>query len=372
MSITNLSDCSILAVDDTKLNLDILVGLLGDKYNLSVALSGQGALNYLQENTTDLILLDIMMPEMDGVTVLRNLQDNERTKDIPVLVLTALSDSEKKNLCFQLGAVDYIQKPFDVNELLARVRTHLSLAVTKRQLKIHNQNLQSEVEKRTREVLATQQATIESMAAIAEYRDPETGMHINRVKNYVKILATELSRLPSHKDLLPPSMIDLMVRSAPLHDIGKVGIADHILLKPGKLTPEEFEEMKRHAEYGAKAIVSVEKKVGKLPFLAIAKEIAHFHHEKWNGKGYPMGLMGKDIPLSARIMSVGDVYDALICRRIYKPPFPHSKAVSIIEEEKGTSFDPEIVDVFSRCHEEFRKIGLKFCDSEEQYQTLLQ
>ncbi len=371
MSAVDLSNCSILAVDDTKLNLDILVGLLGDQYNLSVALSGKGALNYLKDYTADLILLDIMMPEMDGVTVLRNLQKNPNTKDIPVLVLTALSDSEKKNLCFNLGAVDYIQKPFDVNELQARVRTHLSLAVTKHQLKMHNRDLQSEVEKRTREVLANQQATIESMAALAEYRDPETGMHIHRVKSYVETLVQELARQPSHADILSPSMIDLIVQSAPLHDIGKVGIADNILLKPGKLTQEEFEEMKRHTEYGAQAIISVQEKVGKLPFLDIAQEIAHFHHEKWNGTGYPMGLAGTDIPLSARIMSLSDVYDALICRRVYKPPFAHSKAVSIIQEERGKSFDPEIVDIFSSCHEQFRDLALKFCDSEEQYQMLL-
>ncbi len=366
----DLSNCSILAVDDTKLNLDLLFGLLGNQYNLSVALSGKSALNYLKENTTDLILLDIMMPEMDGIAVLRALKEDDGTRDIPVLVLTAISDSDKKALCFSLGAVDYIQKPFDADELQARVRTHLSLGITRRQLKHHNQNLKKQVEERTKEILATQQATIESMAALAEYRDPETGMHISRVKGYVQILARELSKNRLYKPLLSLPMINLIVQSAPLHDIGKVAIADHILLKPGKLTEEEFEEMKRHAEYGARAISSVQKKVGPLPFLDIAKEIANFHHEKWDGTGYPQGLKGTQIPLSARIMSVGDVYDALISRRVYKPPFAHSKSVEIILEERGKSFDPSIIDVFPKVMEKFRDLALQFSESEEQREQL--
>ncbi len=368
----DLSGCSILAVDDTKLNLDILVGLLGNKYNLSVALSGESALKYVEEQRPDLILLDIMMPEVDGLTVLRKLRRGDRTKDIPVLVLTALSDSDKKALCFNLGAVDYIQKPFDVEELEARVHTHLSLAVARRQLQENNQNLEAEVTRRTREVLATQQATIESMAALAEYRDPDTGMHINRTKGYVKILALGLAEQKAYADILTPEMIELLERSAPLHDIGKVGIPDNILLKPGKLTDEEFEIMKKHAEYGAHVISTVQEKVGVMPFLDIAKEIAFGHHEKWNGKGYPRKLSGTDIPLSARIMTVGDVYDALISRRVYKPPFTHSKASSIILEERGESFDPDIVDVFAARQEMFRELALKFSESDEQREALLQ
>ncbi len=366
----DLSGCSILAVDDTKLNLDLLFGLLGNQYNLSVALNGESALNYLKENPADLILLDIMMPGMDGITVLRMLKENDATRDIPVLVLTAISDSDQKSLCFSLGAVDYIQKPFDVDELQARVRTHLSLAVTKHQLEQHNRNLQIQVEERTKEILATQQATIESMAALAEYRDPETGMHINRVKGYVKILATELAKHKAYKSQLSTAMINLIVQSAPLHDIGKVAIADNILLKPGKLTDEEFEEMKRHAEYGAQAIASVQRKLGPLPFLDVAKDIANFHHEKWNGTGYPEGLKGLEIPLSARIMSISDVYDALICRRVYKPPFAHSKAIKIIEEERDKSFDPDIVDVFTQVSGKFRDLALELSDSEEQREQL--
>ncbi len=366
----DLSRCSILAVDDTKLNLNVLVNVLGDQYAISVALDGESALRYLEENMPDLILLDIMMPGIDGIEVLRRLKNSDRTRDIPVLMLTALSETEQKAKCFESGVVDYIQKPFDVNELQARVKTHLSLALARKTLKEQNQNLEELVEQRTRELLVTQQATIESMAALAEYRDPETGQHINRVKGYVELLAKMLSKHALFAAQLPLSTINLFIRSAPLHDIGKVGVRDEILLKAGALTDEEFTEMKRHTEYGAQVIRAVQKKVGAVPFLNVAREMAYSHHEKWNGTGYPAGLSGKNIPLSARIMALADVYDALISRRVYKPPFTHSNAVEIILEESGKSFDPDIVEVFSRCTEKFRDIALNFAESEEQCDTL--
>ncbi len=368
----DLSRCSILAVDDTKLNINVLVNVLGEQYALSVALDGEDALHYIDENIPDLILLDIMMPGIDGVEVLRRLKNNDRSKDIPILMLTALSDTEQKAQCFELGAVDYIQKPFDVHELQARVKTHLSLALARKNLKEHNHNLEALVEQRTKELLSTQQATIESMAALAEYRDPETGQHINRVKGYVELLARKLSKQPPFTKQLQPGTINIFVRSAPLHDIGKVGVRDSILLKKGPLTDEEFAEMKRHTEYGAQVIRSVEKKLGPMPFLNAAREMAHFHHEKWNGSGYPARLSGTDIPLSARIMALADVYDALISRRVYKAPFPHSKAVKIIIEESGKSFDPDIVQVFAGCTEQFREVALHFAESEEQRNALAQ
>ncbi len=366
----DLSNCSVLAVDDTKLNLNVLVNVLGEQYALSVALDGESALQYVEENIPDLILLDIMMPGIDGVEVLRRLKKNELSKDIPVLMLTALSETEQKAQCFELGAVDYIQKPFDVHELQARVKTHLSLALARKNLKDHNHNLEILVEQRTRELLVTQQATLESMAALAEYRDPETGQHINRVKGYVEILAKELSKQPSFAEQLPLTAINVLIRSAPLHDIGKVGVRDEILLKAGPLSDEEFAEMKRHTEYGAQVIRSVEKKVGPMPFLDAAREMAHYHHEKWDGSGYPEGLSGTAIPLGARIMALADVYDALISRRVYKPPFSHTKAVKIILEESNKSFDPDIVQAFSRCTEQFREIALHFAESEEQREAI--
>ncbi|PIE59294.1 MAG: two-component system response regulator [Desulfobulbus propionicus] len=366
----DLSRCSILAVDDTKLNINVLVSVLGGQYALSVALDGESALRHVEENVPDLILLDIMMPGIDGIEVLRRLKNSDRTRDIPVLMLTALSETEQKAHCFASGAVDYIQKPFEVNELQARVRTHLSLALARKTLKEQNHNLEELVEQRTRELFVTQQAIIESMVALAEYRDPETGQHINRVKGCVELLAKKLSKHPRFAEQLPHSTINLFIRSAPLHDIGKVGVPDEILLKAGALTDEEFTEMKRHTEYGAQVILSVQKKVGAVPFLDVAREMACSHHEKWDGTGYPAGLSGENIPLSARIMALADVYDALISRRVYKPPFTHSKAVEIILQESGKSFDPDIVEAFSHCAEKIRGIALNLAESEEQRDAL--
>lgn len=368
----DLSGCTILAVDDTPLNLDVLVSVLSEPYDLSVALSGTTALEMAYTNPPDLILLDIMMPGMDGFEVLRLLKEDERTKDIPVLMLSALSETGSKAQCFQLGAVDYLTKPFDVEELLARVQTHLSMGQMQRKLRQSNELLEQKVRQRTQELIVTQQATIESMAALAEYRDPETGEHIRRVKGYVQRMAEILHEHPAYKDRISDKVVELLTLSSPLHDIGKVGVKDHILLKPGKLTPEEFEEMKRHAEYGRNVIRSVQNKLGAMPFLQIAEEIAYTHHERWDGAGYPQGLSGEDIPLSGRIMALADVYDALISRRVYKPPFTHTKAVQIIREGRATHFDPLLTDIFVQHIEEMRAIALAHVESKEQQEALLQ
>lgn len=367
---THLPGSSILAVDDTTLNLDILVGTLGELYDLSVALDGETALEMAEREPPDLILLDIMMPGLDGYEVLRRLKASPRTAEVPVIMLSALSELESKSKGFQLGAVDYLTKPFELEELLARVKTHLTLARTREELRQHNDLLERRVRERTREVLLTQQATIESMAILAEFRDPETGEHIHRVKGYVALLAREMEDHPVYRGLLDKNYIDLLVNSCPLHDIGKVGVPDHILLKPGKLTDEEFEIMKRHAEYGFGAIEAVQKRLGVMPFLRLAAKIAHTHHEKWDGTGYPRGLKGEEIPLCGRIMALADVYDALISRRVYKPPFTHGRAVEIIIEGRGVHFDPDLTDIFAAHHEEFRRIALDNAESEEQREAL--
>ncbi|GAB1409201.1 two-component system response regulator [Desulfovibrionales bacterium] len=366
----DLSVCTILAVDDTPVNLDILVSVLGDLYDLSVVLDGETALEVARAHPPDLILLDIMMPGMDGFEVLRQLKEDARTMDIPVLMLSALSETENKTQCFQLGAVDYLIKPFDVEELLARVRTHLSLGQMQRKLRQHNEILEQKVRERTRELIVTQQATIESMAALAEYRDPETGEHIRRVKGYVGHMAQVLRHHHAYEGQVSDTMVELLSLSAPLHDIGKVGVKDHILLKPGKLDPDEFEEMKRHAEYGRNVIRSVQKKLGAMPFLHVAEDIAYTHHERWDGSGYPRGLRGGDIPLCGRIMALADVYDALISRRVYKPPFAHTEAVRILREGRGTHFDPQLTDIFLEHIEEMRAIALANAESDEQREAL--
>lgn len=357
-------------MDDTKSNIDILVKVLGNSYRLAVALDGKTALDYANNYIPDLILLDIMMPELDGYEVIKRLKANPRTKDIPVIFVSALSEIKCKSDGFRLGAVDYIIKPFEIEEIKARIKTHLLLTLTQRELALQNEMLEKKVKERTRELISTQQATIMSMATLAEYRDSETGGHINRVKGFVEKLAKSMKNHSRFKAVITEEYIELLTLSCPLHDIGKVGVPDHILLKPGKLTYSEFEEMKLHTVYGRNVIVAAEKNLGDMSFLRIAKEIIYTHHEKWDGTGYPKGLKGEDIPISGRIMAIADVYDALISRRVYKPPLSHREAINIIRDGKGKHFDPYIVEIFLENHGEFRKIAMEYAEFEEERQAL--
>lgn len=363
-SMKKLSEYTILVVDDTEANIDIIVATLENDYNnISAAFDGETALELVESNPPDIILLDIMMPKMDGYEVCRRLKANEATRNIPIIFITALSDAEDEARGLGFGAVDYITKPFKPAIVKTRVRNHL-------ELKRYRDHLEELVKERTEELALTQEVTIESMAALAEYRDPETGGHIRRTRGYVKALAEHLQDHPRFKDFLDDATIDLLYKSAPLHDIGKVGVSDNILLKPGKLTDEEFEEMKKHTIYGRDAIRCAEKKLGSNSFLGLAREIAYSHQEKWDGSGYPEGLRGEEIPIPGRLMALADVYDALISKRVYKPPFPQKKAVTIIIEGKGKHFDPDIVDAFLDLKETFRQIALKHADHEEERQAL--
>ena len=366
----SLNDCIVLIVDDTEANIDVLVEALGDDYEISVAIDGASALESVDIETPDIILLDIMMPDMSGYEVCGRLKKNKRTAEIPIVFLTSMTDIESKTKGFELGAVDYVTKPFDILEIKARVQTHLALRLARMELAMQNEILEDRVSERTKEVCLTQEATIEAMACLAEYRDPETGGHIKRTKNYIRALAERLRSNEKYCDLLDDSVIDLLYKSAPLHDIGKIGIRDEILLKPGKLTESEFNEMKKHTEIGYNAIFMASQKLGEHSFLKYAMEIARSHQEKWDGSGYPDGLSGEDIPLAGRMMALADTYDALISKRVYKPPFTHQKAVSIIWEEKGKHFDPAIVDVFMEIQEDFRQIALRYADFEEESLTL--
>ena len=365
-----LSRSTVLVVEDTESNVDIFVNALDDEYEVSVALDGQSVLEAVQNSQPGLILLDIMMPDMDGYEVYRRLKNDSKTLDIRIIFLTALTELESKTRGFELGAVDYITKPFEIVEVKARVKTHLTLKDAKEFLANQNAILEQKVEERTRELALTQDVTIQSMASLAETRDNETGGHIRRTQHYVKILAETLSENKEYRPSLDAESIRLLYKSAPLHDIGKVGVPDSILLKPGKLTDEEFDEMKKHAVYGRDAILMAEESLGSNSFLRFAREIAYTHHEKWNGTGYPQGLKESTIPVSGRIMAIADVYDALISKRVYKPPFPHSKAVAIIEEGRGTQFDPAAVGVFLDLQQRFREIALEFADHEEQRKAL--
>ncbi len=360
---------TVLAVDDTLANIDVVKGVLSDVYTVQAALNGKMALKIIEKHKPDLILLDIMMPEMDGYEVCQHLKSNGETKDIPIIFLTAKAQEEDETKGLAMGAVDYITKPISPPILKERVKNHLILQESKNILERQNEILEERVILRTSQLGELQDVAMVAMGALAESRDPETGNHIRRTQRYVKVLAKELANHEKYKDFLTPENITSLYKSAPLHDIGKVGIEDSILLKPGKLTDDEFEEMKKHTVYGRDAIASAEKSIDSADnFLVFAKEIAYSHQEKWDGSGYPEGLSGEDIPISARLMAVADVYDALISKRVYKPPFSHEKAVEIIADSSGSHFEPILVDCFLVVADEFRSIALSFADEEGELQ----
>jgi putative two-component system response regulator len=357
---------TVLVVDDTPDNLTLMSSLLKDEYKVKVANGGEKALKIAQsESPPDLVLLDIMMPGMDGYEVLDRLKHDPRTRDIPVIFLTAKAEVADEQKGLELGAVDYITKPISPPIMLARVRTHLSLKASADFLRDKADFLESEVARRTREVMAIQDVTILAMASLAETRDSDTGNHIRRTQFYVKVLAEKLQHHPRFAWYLTDQNINMLFKSAPLHDIGKVGIPDRILLKPGRFTPEEFEIMKTHTTLGREAIEHAERALGtEVEFLKMAKEIALSHQEKWDGSGYPEGLAGDGIPVSARLMAVADVYDALISRRVYKDGMPHEKAVAIMVEGRGSHFDPDMIDAFLELESEFRTIAERYTDSD--------
>jgi putative two-component system response regulator len=354
----------IMVVDDTPQNLMLMTELLREDYRVIVANGGERALKLAHgDHPPDLILLDIMMPDMDGYEVIRRLKADPVTLHIPVIFLTAKSEVEDETLGLQLGAVDYITKPISPPIVQARVKTHLALKATADFLRDKSAFLEAEVQRRTRQVQAVQDVTVLAMSSMAETRDNETGNHILRTQRYVRRLAEQLRSHPRFRSVLSDDYIEQLYKSAPLHDIGKVGIPDHILLKPGRLTPEEFEIMKTHTTIGYESIVRAEKSLGmELDFLQIAKEIALSHQEKWDGSGYPQGLKGEAIPVSARLMAVADVYDALISRRVYKAPMPHEDTLLVMQQGRGTHFDPDVLDAFEQTHEDFRAIAASFTD----------
>jgi putative two-component system response regulator len=318
----------------------------------------------LSEPPPDLILLDVMMPGMDGYEVLARLRAETATRGIPVIFVTAMDAQEDEERGLELGAADYIAKPLRPRVVLARVRAQLALKQAADLLRGHNTFLEAEVARRMGENLLIQEISIHALAHLAEIRDPETGNHLRRTRGFVHALAGRLRAHPRFAAHLSDRAIDLMAKSAILHDIGKVGIPDHILLKPGKLTPHEWEIMKTHAKLGSDAIDLAERDAERpVEFLAMAKEIAHWHHEKWDGSGYPDGLAGDAIPVSARLMALADVFDALTTPRVYKPPMNLEQARELIAAGRGSHFDPDVVDAFLDLFEEFRAIAQHHADS---------
>lgn len=353
----------ILVVDDEKFYIDVVVELLNGDYKVVVATDGEHALQRAETDPLpDLILLDIMMPDMSGYEVCKRLKENPITRDIPIIFLTVKSEIADEVKGFELGAVDYILKPVSPPIVRARVATHLSLNQARRELTDQNYRLEEKVRERTAELNRTKDVAIYCMASLAETRDAETGKHILRTQNYVKVLAQGLKEHPRFAAYLSDEIIEMLYKTSPLHDIGKVGVPDQILLKPGKLNEDEWNEMKKHTIYGHEALRRAEEELGTTDFVQMAREIALSHHEHWDGTGYPFGLKGDDIPVSGRLMAVADVYDALISRRVYKQPCSHEKAVQEIISGSGSHFDPDITAEFNKLQEQFHEIAMRYSD----------
>jgi putative two-component system response regulator len=353
----------ILIVDDEAFYVRLLVEVLSPLYQVTIATSGEQALTQIASGAhPDLILLDIMMSGMDGYTVCEQLKNSPQTHDIPIIFLTAKDEEADELHGFALGACDYITKPISAAIVKARISIHLALINSRKALEQQNSRLEEMVHERTAEISRTQDVAIYCLASIVETRDNETGKHIRRTQFYVKALAQHIRNHPRFQAFIDDDFIELLFKSAPLHDLGKIGVPDAILLKPGKLNDKEWEEMKRHTEYGKRSIDNAEGEYGQSSFLHMAKEIAYSHHEKWDGSGYPEHLCGDLIPVSARIMAIADCYDALISRRPYKKPFSHETASQIILEGRGTHFDPDITDAFEALQDTFADIGHTFAD----------
>ncbi len=370
---------TILVVDDEPYNLMVLTQMLNPHYEVHEVSDGAQAMEYLRSGgVADLILSDIMMPNMDGFELCRQLKVDSSFQEIPLLFLTSMDGADDEEAGLLMGAEDFIHKPFSPPSVIARVRSHLRLYRTTRQLREYNLNLEATVALRTQEVvrkaeeviqqkaqvMRAQSATISAFCAMAETRDNETGNHIRRTQRYVKTLATALLHKECFASDLNAENIDLLYRSAPMHDIGKVGIPDRILLKPSALDDDEWIIMRRHAEYGRDAIDSVQSELtGESQFLRYAREIAYGHHERWDGGGYPQGLRGTAIPISARLMAIADAYDAIISKRVYKAATPHAEAVRLIGQDSGRHFDPDIVSVFLEIADSFLAISLNYSDA---------
>jgi len=339
----HLKQCRVLLVDDTRANIDILVNALKDSFRLGVAMSGVRALEYVRQYPVDLILLDVMMPELDGFEVCRRLKEAPETAGIPVIFITALDRPEDKTRGFDFGAVDYITKPFDIAEVKVRVLTHLTLVTSQEALRQQNIALEDMVRERTRELEETQLEIINRLGLASEYRDECTGKHVQRISHYCRLLGQAAG--------LPQDEVKLMALASTMHDAGKIGIADAILLKPGALTDDEWTVMKQHAEIGGKLLSG-----GTSRLLCMAEEIALTHHERWDGTGYFKGLKGLEIPLHGRIVCICDVFDALVSKRPYKKAWSVEDSLAEISEWAGRQFDPWLAELFLGFEPELKHI----------------
>ena len=355
---------TIILVDDNETNLVMGKNMLSTFYQVIPAPSAAKMFEVLEKVTPDLILLDIDMPEMNGYEAMKKLKANLKLSDIPVIFLTAKDDVDSELEGFELGAVDYITKPFSAPLLLKRIGKELLIAKREKELskamaeiKDYADNLDVKVKEKTDEVFNLQNSVLMTVSDLVEFRDKDTGGHIIRTKCYLKILVDEMQKEGLYKDEISGWDMDFFLSSAQLHDVGKIAITDTILNKPGKLSSEEFNVMKNHVNAGVEAIEKIINNTSRHSFLNHAIRIAGTHHEKWDGTGYPIGLRGNNIPLEGRLMAIADVYDALISKRPYKNAFTHEEACKIIEDGSGTQFDPVLVGVFRNVEPEFDKIA---------------
>jgi putative two-component system response regulator len=344
---------TIFLVDDNITNLTVGRNALSGHYNVSTINSGERLLKMLEKSIPDLILLDIEMPEIDGYDTIKVIKSKEETEHIPVIFLTAKNDAEGELEGLSLGAVDYITKPFSPPLLLKRIEMHLELVE-------YNNRLQEMVEEKTKSVVDLQNAILKTIAELVECRDDVTGGHIERTTSYLSILLDSVMTLGLYEKEIASWDLKLVLQSAQLHDVGKIAVKDSILQKPGKLTSDEFNEMKRHAAFGGEVIEKIKKNTSEQAFLEHAGIFAATHHEKWDGSGYPKGLKGEEIPLQGRLMAIVDVYDALVSDRPYKTACTHEQATEIIVQGKGTHFEPALVDVFVKLSGEFNEITKTF------------
>jgi len=363
---------TILVVDDNEMNRDLLGRRLKQQHlQVAMASNGQQAIDMLDQNDYDMVLLDIMMPGVNGYQVLEHMKDRKHLRHIPVIMISALDEMDSIIKCIELGADDYLTKPFNpvllkarVNAGLEKKRWHDQEAAYRQELQNYNQNLEGRVSEQVEQIAAAQLATIFAMSKLSESKDPDTGAHLERMREYCKILAQQLSRHPRFQNIVDGEFITSIYAASPLHDIGKVGIPDNILMKPGKLTSDEWDIMKQHPSIGADTLRAVLKQYPRNPILQAGVDIAECHHERWDGSGYPNQLEGENIPISARILALADVYDALTSQRCYKEAFEHDHCRQLIIEGKDSHFDPLIVDAYMEIEDEFLRVREEFKDSE--------
>lgn len=354
---------AILVVDEEAKNLARVAGMLYPHYQVMMARDSSAALQQIHSDPPELVLLGMMLSDTDGYELCRTLKRNPATQHIPVVFLSHTHYAQEEQWALAAGAVDFITQPVKPDVLLSRLRAHLQDAQRSMSMQVSNAYLENEVAKRAQQLRAAQDLGITAMASLTDVRDADTGAHQRRTQHYVRALALQLQRMGAYRDELEDDRVEILCRCAPLHDIGKVGIPDHVLRKTGRLDAEEYAIMQTHPELGRAALRNAQAQHGDAGgFFAMAQDLVYSHHERWDGSGYPQGLAGQAIPLAARIMALADVYDALICARHYKPAMSHAQASGLILCGRGSHFDPHIVDAFVAMDAEFHSIAMRYVD----------